>query len=385
MPKQRKVLFALPSMAFGGAERMAICLITQLVERGHRLQLTSPVHADNPSLNAELHGCKIPIHAWPSTPGQKLRDLGQLSLNVFKWLRLLRQVDVDIIHVNTPWPNLALDLLIAAAMLKLPVLMLHQLVPPDQAYSQQTQKLYHWMHERGLQLAAVSNSNAEVLAHSLRLDTEQIQVIENAAVSQAESQSDAQAIQTFTHNHHIPPNSIIVLCIGRISDQKGYDLVAPAAYHITRINPKVHFVWVGDGPDRSKLETQLENYKLKERFTITGWLSEPLPALQSADLLLFPSRYEGLPISIIEAMQIGLPIVAADCNGVSDLLSAGHNARLFRSQDTCDLMENLRSAIADPNSMRALAKQAQIDAEQYSLSRMADQAEQFYERMLNER
>lgn len=339
---------------------------------GFHIEAYTPYTDANTDLRKEMETIGIPNNPWLTAISPQLRNKFELLKGVYRWLRVLRKQRPTVVYVSVAWPGRCIDALLACALLAVPVLMIHHLVPPQWQFGAQTQKLYAWMLQRHLMLATVSQSNAKILANSLNLDADKVTVIENG-MRLSEAEGDAQQAKAFRRRHGIPTEAKIILCIGRICEQKGYDLVPPVAKHIVKEDKRYHFVWLGDGENRPELEASIIDYDLADKMHIAGWESNVASALHSSHLLLFPSRFEGLPLSILEAWACKLPIVAADSSGVRDLIEHCQNGLLFRNNDPCDMLETLRYALRNPEVMQSLAKQGRNDATRYSVDEMVNQ------------
>jgi len=112
-----------------------------------------------------------------------------------------------------------------------------------------------------------------------------------------------------------------MLCAGRLEPVKGFDLLIESFARISRALPDLRLVIVGDGSQRAELEQQASAAGLQDRITFTGFLDrDGLRAeYHKADLFVMPSRSEGFPIALLEAMATGLPFVAADVGGVTEI------------------------------------------------------------------
>ena len=111
----------------------------------------------------------------------------------------------------------------------------------------------------------------------------------------------------------IPLAAKVVGHVGRFVDVKNHQKIIEIAREICPADPNIHFLLVGDGPLRPKIESEIEASGLGRRFTLTGNRPDVPQVLQSAmDVFLFPSKYEGLPIALMEAQLAGLRCVASD-------------------------------------------------------------------------
>lgn len=130
---------------------------------------------------------------------------------------------------------------------------------------------------------------------------------------------------------------IIVAGSGRLSPQKGGVLFAKIAEDCTGSN--LSFAWIGDGPERSVLGTHVH---------VTGWLKpdEVLDALDGASIFMSTSEWEGLSISVLQAMRNGLPLILRRCVGNVDLVRDGVNGYLFDTdQEAADMLLRLANDV----------------------------------------
>src|SRR6185503_9467291 len=128
---------------------------------------------------------------------------------------------------------------------------------------------------------------------------------------------------------------------GRLSEEKGVDLLLEAMCHVIELIPTAKLTIIGKGALRDSLVRQCAVLGLEDCVTFSGFQSNPYPFLQKADVFVLTSRYEGLPNALLEALALGTPAVSVNCpGGVSEL------AELFSG----------RLAIC-PRDPRALAEQ----------------------------
>ncbi len=158
-------------------------------------------------------------------------------------------------------------------------------------------------------------------------------------------------------------DTIKIINVGEIRPQKGPELFAQIAREVRREFPQVEFVWVGDGtPARRQV-------LLDADVTVAGWMdkSAVMEQLSEADLYLSSSFWEGLPVSLIEAMAIGLPIIGQACSGNTDLIEENINGRLFNSAEQA--VSIIRDCLKNPESTMIFSQNAiKLAEEKYSLS-----------------
>ncbi len=182
---------------------------------------------------------------------------------------------------------------------------------------------------------------------------------------------------------NLPSDAFIVAGIGRLTFQKNFALFLDVAARIVREHPRAFFVLVGTGEDESALRAQADRLGLGERVRFLGYVSD-MPALWPAlDCLLLTSRYEGLPITILEAMACGAPIVASNLDGMREILRDEENADLVPPGEPEPYAERLSRLIADSTRRAHHAAAAlEIVRQGYSAAAMARAVERIYLRYL---
>jgi glycosyltransferase involved in cell wall biosynthesis len=102
---------------------------------------------------------------------------------------------------------------------------------------------------------------------------------------------------------------------GRLTRQKGFDVLLDALPAVLECFPETRLAILGEGPLEEKLTEQAQKLGLTQKVTFLGFQENPWPYLKHADLFLLPSRYEGTPNVLLEALALGTPVVASDCPG----------------------------------------------------------------------
>lgn len=137
--------------------------------------------------------------------------------------------------------------------------------------------------------------------------------------------------------------------VARLVREKGIDIWFEATQVLNRQGIGIHTFLVGDGPERERLMVQNEDNGCQSDFL--GWQSEPWKALQQIDLIVQPSRREGEPLALLEAMAMGFPIVATKVGGVPSLLAA--DAGILVDPDVRGLCKGVSTFLAMPEAERS--------------------------------
>lgn len=154
-------------------------------------------------------------------------------------------------------------------------------------------------------------------------------------------------------------NKTFVAC-GRLTYQKGFDLLIESFAEFAKKNTEWNLVLVGDGEQRSELEEAIRKYALEARVKITGYTTEVRRYLQEASAYLLSSRWEGFPMVLTEAFEMGLPVVAYDITAVQPLVTDGVEGILAASYDTKEYAEKMLEMAAYSDEKRACMAKAAI-------------------------
>jgi len=137
------------------------------------------------------------------------------------------------------------------------------------------------------------------------------------------------------------PRSAIIAAVGRQSPEKGFDQLVDAARLLARDDDRIGIVLVGDGPDRSMLEALVRDWRLQSSVVFMGFRGDVDRLLPGADILAQSSHTEGLPNVVLEACAAGLPVVATDVGGTSEIIEDGVNGFLVPAADPKALAQRL--------------------------------------------
>jgi glycosyltransferase involved in cell wall biosynthesis len=139
-----------------------------------------------------------------------------------------------------------------------------------------------------------------------------------------------------------------VVSVGRLERQKGFDVLLDA---LTQV-PMGRLLLIGDGRQRRALEERAHRLGLADRVRLTGWVENPRTLMVEADVFALPSRFEGFPLSVVEAMLAGLPVVAADVGSVREAVIHDQTGLLIDPDDADSLAAALRRLLTDESERR---------------------------------
>lgn len=205
-----------------------------------------------------------------------------------------------------------------------------------------------WFYPWADNIIAVSNYIADDLTRVAKLPHDLIQVIYNPIVTQDLLEKSEASFEDpwYTDSETSP----VVLAIGRLTDQKGFDVLI-RAFSFVRKNRPARLMILGEGENRSALQSLVKNLGLEQDVKLMGFVQNPYPYLSHAALFVLPSRWEGLPTVLVEAMYLDIPIIATDCPGGSrEILKDGQYGRLVPVDAPLLLAEAIEAAMDDHRS-----------------------------------
>jgi glycosyltransferase involved in cell wall biosynthesis len=173
----------------------------------------------------------------------------------------------------------------------------------------------------------------------------------------------------------------LVVAVGRLTEQKNHDIAIRALTGL----PDVALVILGDGPRRSHLDALAHATGVADRLVMPGWRSDVRSVLATADAVVLPSRWEGLPLVALEVWAAGVPLVACAARGIRELVHDGVDCLLVPQDDPSTLAAALRRVLDDRRLAAGLVTAGRRSVAPYSDARMAAEYESLYLRLLRSR
>jgi len=229
-------------------------------------------------------------------------------------LKVIDRKQIDILHLHgygaTTFGRLA------AARRSLPVV-LHE--HANLTSTPWFQKVADRILERYTDLAiAVSRSTAEFVIGARLVRPERVRVVYlGAPVAEFSQQRSPEELAQIRHELGIVPDEMAIGTITRLHDSKGNEYLIRAARRVLDARPQTRFFLFGEGPLRPGLEAEAAALGLGDRFVFGGFVKDVARVLSAFDVSVFPSLWEGTPLTLFEALAAGRPIVATDADGSS--------------------------------------------------------------------
>ena len=377
------VLLVESGRTFGGTEKV----VSELARRMDRARfqpwvVIPPVPAlDFMAEDLRAHG----------VPVERLDEI----TNRFQWglllrtLRFLSRHRKGVLHVHHVWPAADRYLVPLAQLAGMgSVIVTEHLV----GYSHSTGQKWLKLRElsRADQVVCVSRAVASMLERDYAFDVERGRVIETGVDATGLDRGQARAMTERTRIRErlaVPAQAFVWAFVGRLEPQKGVDVLLDAyarahgpAAHGSPARPAR--LWIaGDGSERPALEARAETLGIAGQVHFAGAVLDASPFYWGADGFALLSRWEGLPLALLEAQAAGLPVVAAAAGGIPEAIRDGTTGLLVPREDPLAAATALLRVEDDAELARRLGYEAARQArEEWSWERMVSAYEVLYER-----
>lgn len=290
-------------------------------------------------------------------------------------LKVIDRKQIDILHLHgygaTTFGRLA------AAIRRIPVILHEHANLTDTPWFQ---KVADRALERYTDIAiAVSKTTAEFVVNARLVSPEKVKVVYlGAPVAEFGRQWSAGEIAAARRDLGIAPDDFAVGTITRLHDSKGNSYLVEAARTVLDRRPHARFLLVGEGPLRADLEAQAASLNLGDRFVFAGFVRDVPRALAAFDLSVFPSLWEGTPLTAFEALAAGKAILATDADGLRDILTSGHDAVIVPRRDPDALADQIVALADDPARRAVLAAHARDTGRRYDIDAFVHKMERLY-------
>ena len=368
----RRVVHFTDSAGFGGAERQILTLIEQL-DRAR----WDPVlaHHGSPGIQPLVDGARalgVPDVVLPPMP-DGVAGAGRVP----RAARTLRGLRADVLHAHLTWPLACKWPLAAGLAARLPaVLATVQLYLPFTA-TRATLLQHRALSRRVGRYICVSRFVADACIAHVGWPRARVSVVHNGIDPAPWERGNAAAGRAALGGGDGP----VALTLARLDPQKGLEVLVEAAAQ----TPGLQFAIAGDGPERAALEQQIERLGLGGRVRLLGRREDAPDLLAGCDLFVLPSRFEGLPVSVVEAMAASRAVVATAIGGTDEAVVEGETGLLVPAGDVAALASAVARIAGDVElsaAMGAAGRERAVAA--FTATGMARAVEATYRELLGD-
>lgn len=349
--RQPRVLHVTDHLAPGGAERMFAGLVSELDRAGRTrnvvcLKTTARAHED---LLASLTAHSEHVVALER---RKLYDL-RLAAGL---AGVVRRHGIQVIHAH-PGVALVHARLVAHALGVPHVTTVHTVPGPEVEDTARRMLVDRWTARWSDVVVAPSPRVADAYVREYGLPPERFRVVPNPAAARRPGPGFDRAAARSALGLS-GPDARMVVCVARLEKAKAIDDLARATALLAERIPAVRVLVAGAGSCEEEIRRLVAELGIEERFALLGHRDDVGELLAAADAFCLPSRHEGLPVSVVEAMDAGLPCVVAASGGVPDLVHDGKTGLLVTPGAPAALADALASVLTDEALAGRLASAA---------------------------
>jgi len=341
-------------LRLGGAERVTLALVRGARAAGHDVAIAA-AHGDL------VEEAGVTVYPLPLIR----RGVRRIPGAVAALQRALRAERADLIHVHNPGVAVAASLATRRGRRTPGLVSFHGVPRADDPAAARVLRL------AGLPVVACGPAVAEALAaHGLRV----AETITNGVPPPPEPASRADLRAAW----NVPPERPLVLSVGRLAAVKNHALAIRALANV----PSATLAVVGDGPLEDELRAQATVSGVADRVVFAGARSDAWQLVGAADAVVLPSLGEGLPLTVLEALAIGTPLVATSVRGVAGLLEDEQTALLVPSNDAEAFADAITRVLNDAELARRIASNGRVLAARFDEATMVRRYLELYDRVL---
>ena len=357
-----RILFFIPSVAGGGAERVFVQLSAEFAQRGYDVHLlvvkANEKYRDDIADNVNFH-CLNGKSLFSCVP-QIARKLDEIAPDVIMSTLFRANAAIALARLlSKSRPPLILR---EAAVFSLDL----------QLYNGLTRFIYKtlatWAYRNADEVIALSTPSKNDLVSSCQLKADAIHLIANPSPTDHIAQQANEALlHDWLGNSDVP----VICYAGRLEVQKNVGYLLAAFAELTRQH-NARLVLLGQGSLAESLKQQAQALGISELVRFEGFQKNPFNFIKSANLFVLPSKWEGFPNALIQSLVLGTPVVATDCPGASsDILEQGKLGGLVPLDNVPAFAQALQSALFEQPINLSAERLAQLK-KQYALATIVD-------------
>ena len=383
------VCHVITRLIIGGAQENTLLTCEGLQQRGHRVTLISgPTHGPEGSLVQRAR-----------RGGYEFIELRELIRAINPWMdtrarRCLAmefdRLEPDVVHTHSSKAGIVGRFAARDARVPIVVHTIHGM-SFNRTQSWFVQKAFAWLEcmagRRSHAVAAVADAMIEQsVAAGICPRDKMLTVYSGVEIEQFTPSADTRA--GVRREWGVADEDVVVGTVARLFRKKGYEQLIPIMAEAVKRDPRLHFVWIGDGAQRADYEVELARLELANRTTLVGLIppTDVPRMLAGCDVLAHTSQWEGLPRAVVQALLMQVPAVAFAIDGTPEVVLDGRTGRLVPLNDLAAFADAVCELAAD-GSLRHRMGQAGREhcLERFDWRVMVDQLEALYHRLASRR
>ncbi|MDW3217893.1 MAG: glycosyltransferase [Acidimicrobiales bacterium] len=357
-----RVLHLLKGLGPGGAERLVVAQAT--ANGASTRQRVAYLVPAKDHLVPELQAAGVRVDCLESASAARLGWMGRLR-------RLLRTDPVDVLHIHSP----ALAAIGRLLVRTVPRAARPVVVGTEHNRWPRHHRLTRLANRLTIRFEAATIAVSADVASTIRgASSGQVRVIEHGIDTRAVmAAADRNGVRA---ELGLAADDVVVACVANLRREKSLDVLVEAARLACRDDDRLRYVLIGQGPLADELDGWIAAADLGDRFRALGYRSDAPRVLSGADIFTLSSTHEGLPVAMMEAMALGLPVAATDAGGVAD--GAGDAGLICAVGDAAALAANHVQLASDETLRSRLGAAASARAAHFSIDRAVGEIEAVY-------
>ena len=351
-----KVIQIMPMFGLAGAETMCENLTYELLKLGHDVTVVS-MYDYNSAITERLESTNIDVRYLD-------KKLGLDISMIWKIKKVLKEIGADVVHTHLYCAQYAIPAAILAGV-KCRVHTVHSVAQKENGRMARKLNKFFFKHCH-LVPVALSELVRDSISSEYGLENEKIPVVYNGVNLSKCIQKEGYSI---TDNFKI-------VHVGRFAEPKNHEGLLEAFKLFHTKHPDSELWLIGDGEKREEIERYIGQNGLSESVKLLGLQSNVYPYLHEADIFTLPSKYEGIPMTLIEAMGTGLPIVATAVGGVPDMLDK--ESAILTDVDVDQIAAGFEAYYEDADLRRRHGEKAREQSVKFSSVDMAKKYSEIY-------
>ena len=364
------ILHCITELSIGGAQNALLRLLANLDRQRYQPVVASLFNADG-AVAMQIRGLNIPVIDLEMPNKWRLDAL-------WRFYRLLRKLRPAVLHTWMFHANIPGRIIGRIAGVP-NIISSERIMGLESKCRLRLNRLTVPLADR---VICVSSNVADFARDRIHLPDAKLVVIPNgidmASFENLPTREEVRAAEA------LPTDQFILASIGRPRPQKGYDILIDAFGRLAPSYPKAQLLFVGDGPDRPFLQEKANQLGLSERVTFLGDRIDIPRLLPALDIVVLPSRHEGMPNVALEAMAAGLPVVATTVGGIPEVVDRARTGLLVPPENPAELASALCTILENPDLARKMgASGRQRIEENFDIQQTVARTEQLYASLLN--
>jgi len=374
---RRRVLLFIKCLDLGGAERLVVDLVAHHDRQSFDYEVAYVLKGHD-GLVPEIEASGVKVHCLGSRGNW---DLSWLP----RYRRLLMEGQFDIVHSHLP---------LSSALGRLVTLTLPTSRRPVLVYTEHCLWDWHPSAVRFLNrvtigkekaVLAVSDVVRDGLAEPVRDRAEVVVHGIDFAVWRCTDEERDEIRREVRQELGVADDEVLVLTVANLRKQKGYEVLLAAARMLLDFGAPIRFAAVGIGPIREELETERRRLGLGDRFVFLGQRDDVMRLMAGSDVFALSSHYEGLPVVLMEATTLGMPIVVTRVGEIPNMIENGVDGLVVEPGDPKSFAEALVRVVEDKELRVSLGRNARIKSTRFDIRAAAARIELIYSDLLEER